>query len=76
MQFKQRIGHCGPGPSDASLAPLFNPRRHRWERHFHWEGPYLVGRTAIGRVTIEVLKINAALRIELREELIEEGLFP
>jgi hypothetical protein len=30
----------------------------------------------IGRVTIEVLNITDLLRVELREELIEEGLFP
>jgi hypothetical protein len=23
------------------LTPLFNPRRHKWSRHFRWEGPYL-----------------------------------
>jgi hypothetical protein len=58
------------------LAPLFNPRRHAWSRHFHWEGAVLVGRTAIGRVTIAVLHMNHPLRIELRQRLIEEGLFP
>ena len=26
--------------------PLFNPRRHKWHRHFRWDGPRLVGRTA------------------------------
>jgi hypothetical protein len=56
--------------------PLFNPRRHKWARHFRWEGGYLIGRTPIGRVTVSVLKINNPLRVELREELIEEGLFP
>ena len=58
------------------LTPLFNPRRHKWSRHFRWEGPYLVGRTAIGRVTIELLRINDPFRVEFREELMEEGLFP
>ena len=58
------------------LTPLFNPRRHKWSWHFRWEGAYLVGRTAIGRVTIELLKINDSFRVELREELMEEGLFP
>jgi hypothetical protein len=56
--------------------PLFNPRRHEWARHFRWEGGYLIGRTPIGRVTVSALKINNPLRVELREELIEEGLFP
>jgi hypothetical protein len=58
------------------LTPLFNPRRHKWTRHFSWDGPYLSGRTAVGRVTIEVLKINDLFRVELREELIADGLFP
>jgi hypothetical protein len=35
-----------------------------------------VGRTAIGRVTVELLKINDPFRIELREALMEEGVFP
>lgn len=58
------------------LTPLFNPRRHKWARHFRWDGAVLAGRTAIGRVTIALLKINDPFRIELREELMAEGLFP
>jgi hypothetical protein len=62
-------------PTSKPIA-LFNPRRHSWNRHFRWNGPYLVGRTAIGRVTVNVLKMNDPVRITLREELIEEGVFP
>jgi len=58
------------------LTPLFNPRRHKWSRHFCWEGAHLVGITPIGRVTVALLNINDPLRVGLREELIEEGLFP
>jgi hypothetical protein len=58
------------------LTPLFNPRRHKWTRHFRWEGAYLIGRTAIGRVTIDVLNINDPVRVELRDELMEQGIFP
>jgi len=57
------------------LTPLFNPRRHKWSAHFRWNGGYLVGRTAIGRVTVALLHINDELRVELRESLIAEGLF-
>ncbi len=57
------------------LTALFNPRRHKWSRHFQWAGTCLVGRTAIGRVTIDVLKINDPFRVELREELLKEGVF-
>jgi hypothetical protein len=58
------------------LTPLFHPRRHKWSRHFRWDGPFLRGRTPIGRVTIAVLQINDPFRVELREGLIEEGVFP
>ena len=58
------------------IVSLFHPRRHKWTRHFRWEGPLLVGRTPIGRVTVHVLSMNSLLRIALREELISEGLFP
>jgi HNH endonuclease len=58
------------------LTPLFNPRRQKWARHFRWKGAYLVGRTPIGRVTVALLHINDPLRVELREALMEEGLFP
>ncbi len=58
------------------LAPLFNPRRQKWSRHFRWEGPYLVGRTPSGRVTIAHLRINSPARVALREQLIEGGMFP
>jgi hypothetical protein len=36
----------------------------------------LIGRTAVGRVTVAVLNINDPLRVELRERLIGEGVFP
>jgi hypothetical protein len=58
------------------ITPLFNPRRHKWSKPFRWEGPYLVGRTAIGRVTVVLLRINDEHRVRLRETLIAEGAFP
>jgi hypothetical protein len=58
------------------LIPLFHPRRHKWARHFRWQGAYLIGRTAIGRVTVAVLNINDPSRVALREGLIGERLFP
>lgn len=55
---------------------LFDPRRHRWDAHFQWDGVLLRGRTAIGRTTIEVLAMNDDEMIELRSMLLEEGPFP
>jgi len=58
------------------ITPLFHPRRHKWTKHFHWEGAYLVGRTTIGRVTVALLHINDEYRVKLREMLIAESAFP
>jgi len=54
---------------------LFNPRRHKWSKHFRYEGANLRGVTAIGRTTVEVLAINLPHRVALREFLIKAGLF-
>lgn len=62
--------------SRTKLVRLFNPRRHRWDYHFRLDGPLIVGRTAIGRVTVAVLNMNAELMAALRMELIAEGVFP
>jgi hypothetical protein len=73
--------HKGPNlagidPKTGKRSWLFNPRRHRWARHFRWNGPILVGRTAVGRATIAVLGINLSHRIRHRAQLIAEGVFP
>ncbi len=67
---------AGLDPRTRKLTKLFHPRRMKWARHFRWKGPFLVGRTAIGRTTICVLGINLPLRVRLRQELIDEGFFP
>ena len=67
---------AGHDPQTRKLTPLFNPRRHKWAWHFRWQGAYLIGRTPVGRVTVAVLNVNDPFRIELREGLIEEGIFP
>jgi hypothetical protein len=55
---------------------LFNPRKDRWNRHFAWNGPILVGCTHTGRVTITLLEINRDEAVDLRRYLILEGAFP
>lgn len=63
-------------PKTRKITPLFNPRRHKRAKHFRWQDAYLMGRTPIGRATIALLHINDEYRVELREWLIEEGIFP
>jgi hypothetical protein len=54
--------------------PLFNPRQDSWSEHFEWNGARLVGKTDVGKVTVDVLAINLSYRIALRAALMEEGL--
>jgi hypothetical protein len=77
--------HCNShkGPNIAGLDPktreltrLFNPRRQKWERHFRWSGPQLIGRTKTGRATVAVLALNDPDLIAVRQALIDEGRFP
>jgi hypothetical protein len=65
---------AGYDPETDELTPLFNPRTDVWNEHFMWDGPVLQGKTAIGRVTIEVLRINSAVRVQHRQLLLAAGL--
>lgn len=63
----------GIDPETGKLTRLFHPRRDAWRRHFKWDGPVLVGRTAVGRTTIKVLNINSPQQLELRQVLLLAG---
>lgn len=58
------------------LTRLFHPRTDAWSDHFAWQGPLLIGKTPVGRVTVNVLGINHAERTRLREILIRLHAFP
>lgn len=48
----------GIDPDHGTTEPLFNPRRQRWDDHFELVSGIVVGKTAIGRVTVRVLNMN------------------
>jgi hypothetical protein len=70
--------HKGPnvagwdGGSGATVR-LYHPRMDIWKEHFRWSGPRLVGKTLVGRATIDVLCINRKEAIELRAAWLSEG---
>lgn len=71
-------GYKGPNltgidPASGKITPLFHPRRHTWAYHFRYSGSVLIGRTAIGRTTIDVLRINLPNLVAIRDILIELG---
>ena len=74
--------HCNnfKGPNLAGLdletnrvVRLFHPRRDHREDHFTWHGAQLIGASAIGRATINALRLNQSLRLAVRRSLLREG---
>jgi hypothetical protein len=59
-----------------TLTPLFNPRQQAWAEHFESRGAEVVGRTAIGRVTVQVLGLNEPDFMAVRSALRQEGVWP
>jgi hypothetical protein len=66
---------AGTDPTTAATVRLFHPRADAWNDHFEWTGAMLVGRTAIGRVTIQVLAINQSDFLAVRRTLVQERAF-
>ena len=65
----------GRDPATGKVTRLYHPRQHKWSYHFRYEGSTLIGRTAIGRTTSDVLRMNHPPLVALREILMAAGLF-
>jgi hypothetical protein len=65
-------------PQTGRRVRLFHPRQQRWSAHFVWsvDGASLKGRTATGRATIVLLRMNNDLIMDLRRLWITLGLHP
>ena len=63
-------------PITRQITVLFNPRSHKWNEHFQIDQDYILGKTAIGRTTIFLLKLNEPKRLMIRQALILQKLYP
>ncbi|HXE53831.1 MAG TPA: HNH endonuclease signature motif containing protein [Tepidisphaeraceae bacterium] len=65
-------------PATGASTRFFNPRVDRWSEHFKWDESFaqIVGTTAIGRATIDLLKLNRPQVQNLRKLLHDAGLHP
>jgi hypothetical protein len=63
-------------PLTGVITPLFNPRTQIWSEQFQLEGGFIVGITAIGRTTVFLLQMNEPSRLQLRQALATQGLYP
>ena len=62
-------------PDSGKVVFLFNTRAEKWEGHFEIALALILGTSAVGRATAQLLKMNADRRVELRYELINQGLW-
>ena len=65
-------------PDTESIVALFNPRQQTWSEHFAWrdDGLRIEGLTAVGRATVERLRMNQERAVQAREIWLETGLHP
>jgi hypothetical protein len=59
----------GLDPKTEKLTRLFHPRLDDWDEHFANRDGEIIGLTAIGRTTANLLRMNEDGRLELRENL-------
>ena len=62
-------------PLTGMLVPLFNPRTQQWMSHFAWNGAIIRPLTPEARVTVRLLRLNDADRVEERQRLVDTGLY-
>lgn len=63
-------------PITGEITPLFNPRVQDWFDHFKLEDGYILGLTSIGRTTVFLLRLNEQTRLQVRQALISQELYP
>jgi hypothetical protein len=67
-----------PDPRTRRFVPLFNPRTSNWDEHFRWSPTLtrIIGRTAVGRATIQTLQLNRPTLVRSRQLWARHGLHP
>jgi hypothetical protein len=72
------ITTSAPDPLTGEVVPLFNPRTQNWDDHFYWSenATVILGKTAVGRATIERLKMNQRRQILARAVWHKAGAHP
>lgn len=65
-------------PLTGVRVPLFNPRGDKWPEHFGWsaDGALVLGKTTKGRATVEALRLNNDLAVEVRRHWVLAGWHP
>lgn len=62
-------------PETKALVRLFDPRTEHWDDHFEFQNAMIVGKSASGRATIQLLQMNHPDQVETRYRLMQAGLW-
>lgn len=65
-------------PITKAIVALFNPLTQAWSDHFKWsqDGAIIVGLTPVGRATVEALRLNNEIAVEVRRNWVLVGWHP
>ena len=68
----------GIDPVSNQSVALFNPRSQPWADHFFWSEDHatIVGKTSVGRATIQTLKLNIEETLSFRQLLVSANWYP
>ena len=68
----------GKDPEQETISRLFHPRKDQWEVHFQVDlgSGEIMGRTPVGRATVERLRLNHEAQVTARLQWMRLGLFP
>ena len=64
----KRSQNMAQDPQTGRHVRLFDPRRQRWHQHFRWseDGGRALGKTVVGRATVEALAMNRPRMVHIR----------
>jgi hypothetical protein len=65
-------------PISGDDVSLFHPLKQNWDEHFSWsnDGTQIIGLTPTGRATVEALRINRPVIVQLRRYWVALDLHP
>ena len=65
-------------PQTGEAVRLFNARQDNWRDHFEWSevGMQIIGRTDVGRATVEALQMNNSAVVVSRAFWVSYGIHP
>jgi hypothetical protein len=74
----QQLAPESAEPRTGHAVRIFNPRTDIWHEHFRWsrDSSHVMGRTAIGRATIQRLRLNRPPLVLARRIWARHGLHP